>query len=256
MSALKLIRNIIRTARTEMTAVMARTTLDRCTMTRAIRSTAVILQALNSGGQVVARGRRRGNPDTRAEILDASRREFAAVGYERATVRGIAAGAGVDPSLVIHYFGSKEQLFAESLDFPANPAAVMRGVLAASDGAFGAQLITTVLTVWDDQRTTSPLIAVFRSATGEGVVHDLVREFFQESVLDVLEEEIGAPDARLRAGLIASQLMGLLVGRYLLELDALAAASPPALAAVIGPVIDHYAHADLSTPPAPPATMQ
>ena len=204
----------------------------------------------------MARGRRRGNPDTRAEILDAARREFAGAGYGRATIRGIAGTAGVDPSLVIHYFGSKEQLFAESLDFPVNPAAVMRGVLSTSEGAFGVRLITAVLTVWDDQRTTSPLIAVFRSATDEGAIHDLVREFFQESVLDVLEEEIGAPDARLRAGLIASQLMGLLVGRYLLELDAIVEASPPDLASAIGPVIDHYAHADLTAPPTLPARMQ
>ncbi len=192
----------------------------------------------------MARGRRKGSPDTRVEILDAARREFARVGYQRATIRAIAADADVDPSLVMHYFGSKEQLFAECLDVPVSPAVVLRETLAQADGPFGTTLLATMLAIWDDEENTSAFVAVLRSATGEGAVHDMVREFIEASVLEALEAHLAGPDAQLRAGLIASQLVGLLVGRYLLELDALVSATPEQLANAIGPVIDLYARSD------------
>lgn len=188
----------------------------------------------------MARGRRRGNPDTKAQILDAARAEFAERGYERATIRGIAASAGVDPALVMHYFGSKEQLFAAGLDVPVSPAVVMRSVFESADGPVGEALITTMLTIWDHQGDTNQFVAVLRSATGEGPVHDLVREFVHVSILEALTDLIDGPDAELRAGLVASQLVGLLVGRYLLELPPLVDAPIEELAANVGPVIDGY----------------
>ena len=187
-----------------------------------------------------SRGRRRGNPDTRAEILEAARIEFAEGGYNRATIRAIASRAGVDPSLVLHYFGSKEQLFAESLDVPVSPAMVMREVFASSEGSVGQTLLLTMLTYWDASANTNSFVAVLRSATGEGRVNDLVREFFEATILATLEEHMEGPDAPLRAALAASHLAGLLMGRYLLALDALTHASREDIAARVGPMIDAY----------------
>ena len=186
------------------------------------------------------RGRRKGNPDTRAEILDGARGEFADKGYERATIRAIAGRADVDPALVMHYFGSKEQLFAASLEVPFSPATVLRSVFASTDGPVGEVLVTAILTAWDRGGDPGPFLGVLRSATGEGPVHDLVREFLHATILESLTDLIDGPDAELRAGLAGSQMIGLLVGRYLIQLDPLVQAPIEELAARIGPVIDAY----------------
>ena len=186
------------------------------------------------------RGRRKGSPDTKADILDAARRVFAEKGYERATIRSIASQAGVDPALVMHYFGSKEELFAAGLDVPVNPATMMRTVFESTEGPVGVELVTTMLTVWDQQGDINPFVGILRSATGDGPVHDLVREFIHATILESLTGFLRGPDPELRAGLIASQLVGLLVGRYLVELDPLVEASVETLAHRVGPVIDEY----------------
>lgn len=188
----------------------------------------------------MARGRRKGNPDTRAEILAASRAEFAEKGYERATIRAIATRADVDPALVMHYFGSKEQLFAAGLEVPFSPATVLRSVFASTDGPVGEALVTAILTAWDEPGAAGPFLGVLRSATGEGPVHDLVREFLHATILESLTDLIDGPDAELRAGLAGSQMIGLLVGRYLVELEPLVDAPIPELAERVGPVIDSY----------------
>ncbi len=145
------------------------------------------------------RGRRKGNPDTRSDILDAARAEFGAKGYEGATIRAIAARAGVDPSLVMHYHGSKESLFAACLDVPVSPAEMMRTVFDATDGPVGVTLVTTMLTIWDSSGATDTFVGVLRSATGSGPVHDLVREFIHATILQSLTDVLDGPDAALRA---------------------------------------------------------
>jgi AcrR family transcriptional regulator len=201
---------------------------------------------LNSARQPLIRGRRRGNPDTRAEILTAARTEFTERGYDRATIRAIAQRAAVDPALVLHYFGSKEELFAACLDVPLSPATVIRLVFESGADSIGTALVTAILAAWDTQGNTNQLVAVLRSATGEGPVHDLVREFAHTSILSALVAQLDTDDAERRAGLIASQLIGLLVGRYLLELEPLVSAPVDELAAQVGPVIDRYAFDTLS----------
>lgn len=188
----------------------------------------------------MVKGRRPGKPDTKEEILTAARVEFARSGYEGATVRSIAAAASVDPSLVLHYFGSKEQLFAAGLDLPLNPATMVRAVFDEGGSEVGERLVATMLTVWDDE-PGSQLLAALRSATAEGPVHDTVREFLHTSVLAAIGDALHGPDAELRAGLIASQIVGLIVGRYVLRFPVLVEASTPELAARIGPTIDRYA---------------
>ncbi len=188
----------------------------------------------------MTRGRRPGKPDTKAEILAAARSEFAETGYDGATIRSIAARATVDPALVMHYFGSKEQLFAASLELPVNPATMMRSVFEETEGDVGATLVRTMISVWDTDVGSSQLIAALRSATSVGPMHDTVREFIHRSIVQGLAAEISGPEADLRASLAASQLVGLLVGRYMLALPALEEASVEELASAIGPIIDRY----------------
>lgn len=185
------------------------------------------------------RGRRKGSPDTRAEILDAARIEFTRAGYGSATIRSIAQRASVDPALVMHYFESKQGLFVAAIDVPVNPADILAGVFA--DGApVGRRLIATMLTIWDSSANRNALVAVLRSATADGPIHDQVLEFLEVAILDSLEAQLDGDDARLRATLAGSQLVGLLTGRYLLELEPIASASVDDLADRVGPVIDAY----------------
>ncbi len=186
------------------------------------------------------KGRRPGKPDTKSEILASARIEFAKSGYDNATIRSIAGGASVDPALVMHYFRSKEQLFAASLELPVNPATVIRQVFEEHDVDTGATLVRTLLSIWDADVGGSHFIAALRSATSDGPVHDTVSEFIHRSILVALADAVDGADAELRASLAASQLVGLLVGRYVLKIQPLADAHPDDLAAAIGPTLDRY----------------
>ena len=195
------------------------------------------------------KGRRPGSPDTQTEILEAAGREFTNRGYDGATIRGIATAAGVDPALVLHYFGSKEQLFVATLHVPVNPAAVLRGVLdEAAPGYLGEQLISTMLGVWDATAHRNPLIAVLRSVTGEGPVADTVRQFIERSIIASFTDRLPGPEPQLRAVLIGSQVAGLLLVRYVVRLEPLASADRRRLAVIYGPTIERYAYGEL--PPA------
>ena len=91
----------------------------------------------------MTKGRRPGKPDTKSEVLAAARVEFAASGYGGATIRSIAARASVDPALVMHYFGSKEQLFAASLELPVNPATIIRQIFDEAENDTGETVVRT-----------------------------------------------------------------------------------------------------------------
>lgn len=195
------------------------------------------------------KGRRPGSPDTQGQILEAASREFASRGYDSTTIRGVATAAGVDPALVLHYFGSKEQLFVATLRVPVNPAAIVRGILDETEpGQMGQRLISTMLGVWDATAHRNPLIAVLRSVAGEGPIADTVRQFIERSIIAAFAERLPGPEPQLRAVLIGSQVAGLLLARYVVRLEPLASADPHRLAAIYGPTIERYAYAKL--PPA------
>ena len=197
------------------------------------------------------KGRRPGNPDTQGQILEAASREFASRGYDSATIRGVATAAGVDPALVLHYFGTKEQLFVATLHVPVNPAAIVRGILDDTEpGQMGERLIATMLSVWDATAHRNPLIAVLRSVAGEGPVADTVRQFIERSIIAAFAERLPGPEPQLRAVLIGSQVAGLLLARYVVRLEPLASADPRRLAAIYGPTIQRYAYGQL--PPVDP----
>jgi AcrR family transcriptional regulator len=192
------------------------------------------------------KGRRPGNPDTQGQILAAAGREFARRGYDGATIRGVASAAGVDPALVLHYFGSKEQLFVATLDVPVNPVAILRGVLdTAVPGRMGERLVATMLEVWDVTAHRSPLIAVLRSVAGEGPVADTIRQFLERSIIATFAERLPGADAQLRGALIGSQIVGLLLARYVVRIEPLASAERHRLAAIYGPTLERYAYGEL-----------
>lgn len=194
-------------------------------------------------------GRRPGSPPTRDAILAAARTEFGAKGFRGATIRSIAAAAEVDPALVHHYFGTKDDLFAATLELPFNPAAAVEGLLATGLDDVGARLVHTAVGLWDEVPDASPLIAALRSMAAGGTATATVRTFVEERLVTSMAAALPGPDPELRAELIGSQLFGLLLVRYVLRLEPVASASRDALAAWYGPTFQRYATGDLAADP-------
>ncbi|MGZ4606351.1 MAG: TetR/AcrR family transcriptional regulator [Blastococcus sp.] len=194
-------------------------------------------------------GRRPGNPDTRDAVLAAARAAFGERGFDGATIRGIATAAGVDPALVHHYFGSKDQLFLAAVEAPADPADLLPTVLAAPRDQLGAAVVRMMLLVWEGPARPAGL-ALLRSAVSNEWTAKLLREFLVSQVLRKVVSTLGFdPDVRAaRASLVASQLVGLVMARYVLRLEPLASASPEWLVASIGPTVQRYLTGDVPLP--------
>ena len=159
-----------------------------------------------------ARGRRPGGPDTRGEILAAARSSFADRGFDRTTIRGVAGEAGVDPALVHHYFGSKEDLFLAALEIPVDPRELIPPVFAPGLDGVGERLLTMFLGVWDRPENNQPLRAFLRTAFVVDETAELLRNGIARVVLGAVIphlQEVG--HAEVRATLVASQLAGLIM---------------------------------------------
>jgi len=182
-------------------------------------------------------------------VLAAARAAFAERGFDGATIRGIAADAGVDPALVHHYFGSKDQLFLAAIEAPANPADLLPEVLAAGRDELGAAVVRLLLKVWDGPMRPAGL-ALVRSAVGNEWTAKLLREFLVTQVLRrvVATLDIPAAEREVRGALVASQLIGIVMARYVLRVEPLASASPQWLVAAIGPNVQQYLTGDLELP--------
>ncbi len=195
----------------------------------------------------VSRGRRPGAPDTRAEILAAARSLFAARGLRSASVRAIAAEAGVDPALVHHYFGTKDDLFVAALELPVDPRVALAPVLAGGVDGAGERLVRVFLSVWDDEQARLPLLGLVR-----GVVDPEGRRLLREGIFGVIlgpvGEALGIDEPRRRIAHVASQLMGLVMMRYVLEVEPLASMAPETLVATYGPTLQRYLDGQLPPP--------
>src|SRR5918996_2579538 len=136
-------------------------------------------------------GRRTGSPDTRSEILDAARGVFSEVGFDRATVRGIAGEAGVDPALIHHYFGTKDELFAASINLPMPVAGAVRAVFAEGGEQMGRRLAETFFSIWEQEAGRTALLGILRSALGgEDRALGAFREFLTSAILDQIAPQI------------------------------------------------------------------
>lgn len=189
-------------------------------------------------------GRRAGSPDTRAEILDAARLEFGANGYDRATIRAIAGRAGVDPSLIHHYFGTKDQLFAVSIDLPEEAAEAVAAVFAEGGEEMGRRLAETFFSVWEHEEARSALLGILRSAIGgEDQAVTAFRQFLTSVVLEHVTPSIQGENARLRAQLMASHLVGVAMTRYVMRLEPIASAPSEEIIDLVAPRIQSYVDA-------------
>ncbi|HEY3010105.1 MAG TPA: TetR family transcriptional regulator [Micromonosporaceae bacterium] len=192
-------------------------------------------------------GRRPGNPDTREAILTAARNAFADRGYDGASIRSIATGAGVDPALVHHYFGTKEQLFMDVVGAPIDPREVLPRVVAGGKEEVGERLVRTMLSIWDSPAGAAG-VALMRSALSHDWTARLMREFLTTQILRRVMKQLdmNPREAPLRASLVASQVAGLAMVRYVLKIEPLASAPPDVVVAAVAPTIQRYVTGDLS----------
>lgn len=185
-------------------------------------------------------GRRPGAPGTRDDILAAARELFAARGFDRTTVRAVASAAGVDPALVHHYFGSKRRLFAEAVQLPADPHDALASVYTAPTADLGRALATALLALWDSPHRDR-VVAMFRARICSGE-SGLLRTFLLDVALEPLLERIDVPagTALLRAELVVSQMAGVMLARYVLELEPLASLPSDRVVDILAPTLQRY----------------
>lgn len=189
------------------------------------------------------RGRPRKQPagaSAKAAIVKAATQEFAERGYEAASLRAVARRAGVDSALVHHYFADKADLFAAALEVPLRPDRMLSVILAGPREEVGRAIVRYLLEQLDDPKAQARFLVVFRTAVGSGPGSRMLKEFLVREVLGRLAASGGAPDADLRATLAASQLVGLMITRFVVKLEPIAHASPDELVERIGPVVQWH----------------
>jgi AcrR family transcriptional regulator len=191
-------------------------------------------------------GRRAGDNETRELILGAARARFGRSGYEGATIRGIAADAGVDPALVHHFYGTKERLFVAAMHFPVVPSDALHDLAAVKRSRLGEAIVRLFLEIWDEPDARSTMIGLLRSAANNEDAARMLRQFVSGAILGQLKDAVAAPDVDLRVSLVASQVVGLAFTRFVVKLEPIASASRDEIGAAIGPTIQRYLTGNIS----------
>lgn len=184
---------------------------------------------------------------SREAVLAAAKVRFAAEGYEKTTLRSIAEDANVDPSMVLYLFGSKADLFREALRLIIDPAALVAALSGGADDEadIGTRMVRTYLRIWESPDTGPSMVAMLQSATSNSDAHDAFRAFMQNYVLTAVSDVLGGGDeARLRAMLAASQLVGAAVLRYVMKVAPMATLSDDEMVRLLAPTVTRYLTAD------------
>ena len=184
-------------------------------------------------------------PATRDRIVEAARAAFAEHGFDGATVRTIATRAGVDPALVHHYFGTKQRLFMTAMQFPVDVAQILPTVEPGPRGEIGERLVRHLAGVWDRPEVLSVITGIVRSAATDDAAAGMLRSFLIDGPVAVVGGALQVRDGPLRATLAGSQLIGLVLARYVIRVEPLASLSADRLAALVGPSITRYLTGDL-----------
>ncbi|MDH6702702.1 TetR family transcriptional regulator [Streptomyces sp. MAA16] len=194
-----------------------------------------------------AAARRRGrrtrteSASTRDRILAVAREEFSARGYEKTSVRGVAKAAGVDPALVHHYFGTKDQIFEAAVEDAVAP--VLHAPDAVADGPLddvGERLTRFMFGVWENPVTRTPLLAIVRSAVNNEAAASVFRRLVVSQLLGKVAVRLGRPDGELRVELAAAQLVGCAMLRYVIQVEPLASVDVEQIIARVAPVVQGH----------------
>ena len=205
------------------------------------------MTSAQAAGRPKRRGRPPGNSDTRERILANARELFARNGIDKTSIRAIAAAAGVDSALVHHYFGTKQQLFVAAIDIPVDPTAVLGPIRAAPVEQLGLLIPSLLLPLWDSELGAG-LVATVRSLLAGSDV-SLIRSFFQEVITAEVAPRVDTPPGtgRLRVQFVVSQLVGVVMARYIIGLEPFASLPAGQVAETIAPTLQRYLTGELPT---------
>jgi AcrR family transcriptional regulator len=182
-------------------------------------------------------GRRPGDSGSKDAIAAAARRMFGLHGYDATTIRAVAEEAGVDPSLVLYFFGSKDKLFAACVQWPFDPAVELPTVIAAGAAGAGPRLVALFLDTWDAEDGRNPIVALLRAAMSQETAQLQLRTFLESQILTPLVTGLGCDRPAVRANLVAAQLLGLGVARHVLQFEPLASMGQEDVADLFGPLV-------------------
>jgi AcrR family transcriptional regulator len=192
------------------------------------------------------RGPRADVDDTRGAVLAAARARFAEHGYAGTKLRDVAADADVDVALVSYFFGSKDGLFAAAMALAVNPAELVEELLREGTDGLGERLLRTFLRLLDDPAAGGRLVALVRSAATHERAAALLRGFIERELLGRIATALDAPQPELRAALAGTQMVGMVMARYIVGVEPIASADPETLVAAIGPTLERYLTGDLA----------
>jgi AcrR family transcriptional regulator len=191
------------------------------------------------------RGRPAGVSDTRDRILASARELFASKGIRNTSIRAVAAAAGVDSALVHHYFGTKEKLFAAAVHIPIDPMDIIGPLREVPVSEIGYRLPSMLLPLWDSDLGTG-FIATLRSVLAGSEVN-LFRTFIEDVITVEVGSRVDNPpgSGTIRIQFVASQLVGVVMARYILQLEPFASLPPEQIAQTIAPNLQRYLTGDL-----------
>ncbi|OHU71796.1 TetR family transcriptional regulator [Mycobacteroides chelonae] len=190
-------------------------------------------------------GRRPGTSSARDDILASARKLFSVNGIDKTSMRSIASDAGVDPALIHHYFGTKLDLFREVVQLPVDPQVVLQPLWDIPVEELGIAIPRLIIPFWDSELGAN-VLALFRSALS-GADDGLVRVFFREVLVNIIAERVDSPagTGALRAEFAITQMAGILVARYIMEVEPLASLTAEEIALTVGPNIQRYLTGEL-----------
>ncbi|MFE3552542.1 TetR family transcriptional regulator [Streptomyces kronopolitis] len=179
-------------------------------------------------------------PGARERILAAARTEFAERGYDKTSIRRVAKAAGVDPALVHHYFGTKEQVFAAAIELTFAPALTMPDALAGGGADVGERMARFMFGIWENPVSRQPLLAIMRSALTNDTAAAVLRGLIERRMLQRVAGELDVPDPEFRVQLAAGHLIGIAMLRYVIRMDPIASADTEEIIAMVAPALRRY----------------
>lgn len=180
-----------------------------------------------------------------ARILDQARAAFAEFGYAGTTIRAIARAADVDPALVHHYYGTKENLL-DAATTP--PQAFLDQIITAwqtPSAELGEQLVRQMLANWQNPDHSQVLRAVVQIAGNEPAIREKLRTIVERSMMGPSAQALSEDERLLRSSLIASQLMGLAFMRFIWKIEPLASMADDDVVSAVAPTIQRYLDGDV-----------
>ncbi|CAN5540529.1 TetR family transcriptional regulator [soil metagenome] len=177
---------------------------------------------------------------SRAAILEAAGDQFSTQGYESTSLRGIAGQAGVDASLVAHYFGNKQRLFAEVVELPVDVSVAVPMLMAGPRSEIGRRVATFVLELLATPEVRMRALSLIRAASTNPDAANILRRRLTEQLLEPLASALGTDRPKFRAAMVMSQVVGLIMAWHVVELEPLRKADSADIINALAPVLQRY----------------